>query len=101
MNQFVAPTSFITETSRRRAKMAMRMELRIRTAAETMRTTATPRKTHFEDVDHLLLGMDLLERRGHRQHPGCPLEGGMSWLASLSTPGCTRRRSASPASVVA
>ena len=36
MNQFVAPTSFMTETSRRLAKMAMRIVLRISTPAETM-----------------------------------------------------------------
>ncbi len=46
MNQLVAPTSFITETSRRRAKMAMRMVLRISTEADSRRTTATVRKTH-------------------------------------------------------
>ncbi len=48
MNQLVAPTSFITDTSRRRAKMAMRMVLRMSTAAETIRTMATARQTHFE-----------------------------------------------------
>ena len=31
MNQFVAPTSFITDTSRRRAKMAMRMVFKMST----------------------------------------------------------------------
>ena len=46
MNQLVAPTSFITETSRRRAKMAMRMVLRMRTDADNRSTTATVRKTH-------------------------------------------------------
>jgi hypothetical protein len=47
MNQFVAPTSFITDTSRRRAKMAMRMVLRISTAADTKSTSATRRNTHW------------------------------------------------------
>ena len=50
MNQLVAPTNFITDTSRRRAKMAMRMELRMSTAAETMSTTATPSNTHFKTL---------------------------------------------------
>ena len=47
MNQLVAPTSFITDTSRRRAKMAMRMVLRMSTDADSSRTTATDRKTHW------------------------------------------------------
>ena len=46
MNQLVAPTSFITDTSRRRAKMAMRMVLRMSTEADSSSTTATARKTH-------------------------------------------------------
>ena len=47
MNQLVAPTSFITDTSRRRAKMAMRMVLRMSTDADRSSTTATARKTHW------------------------------------------------------
>ena len=47
MNQLVAPTSFITDTSRRRAKMAMRIVLRISTAAEMISTMATARKAHL------------------------------------------------------
>ncbi len=47
MNQLVAPTSFITETSRRRAKMAMRMVLRMSTDADSRSTTATERNTHW------------------------------------------------------
>src|ERR1035441_1242946 len=45
MNQLVAPTSFITETSRRREKIAIRIVLRIRTVAESKRTSARERKT--------------------------------------------------------
>ena len=47
MNQLVAPTSFITETSRLRAKMAMRMVFRMSTDADNRSTTATDRKTHW------------------------------------------------------
>ena len=45
MNQFVAPTSFITETSRRRAKIAMRIVFKMSTPAETMSTRAMIRST--------------------------------------------------------
>ncbi len=41
MNQFEAPTSFITATSRRRAKMAIRMVLRISRHAAPRSTRAT------------------------------------------------------------
>jgi hypothetical protein len=47
MNQFVAPTSFITATSRRRAKIAMRMVLRISSAAESSSTPAMTAIPHF------------------------------------------------------
>ena len=44
MNQFVAPTNFITDTSRRREKMAMRIVLRINTRAEKNNTPASAKK---------------------------------------------------------
>ena len=47
MNQLVAPTSFMTDTSRRRAKMAMRIVFRISTAADTISTMAIARNTHL------------------------------------------------------
>ena len=43
MNQLVAPTSFITATSRRRAKIAIRMVLRISTEADARSTRAITR----------------------------------------------------------
>ena len=45
MNQFVAPTIFMTDTSRRRAKMARRMVFRISTIADSRRIPATTKKT--------------------------------------------------------
>ena len=47
MNQLVAPTNFMTDTSRRRAKMAIRMVFRMSTEADNRSTTATDRKTHW------------------------------------------------------
>src|SRR5450759_4502745 len=44
--KLVGATNFITETSRLRAKMAMRIVLRMRTEAESNSTAATDRKTH-------------------------------------------------------
>ena len=44
MNQFVAPTSFITPTSRRRAKIAIRIAFRISTSDETSSTIAITSK---------------------------------------------------------
>src|SRR5437660_2231584 len=45
MNQLVAPTSFMTATSRRRAKIAMRMALRMSTAAAASKIRATLKRT--------------------------------------------------------
>ena len=46
MNQFVAPTSFITSISRRRANIATRMVLRMsRTAASSRRPAARRNRT--------------------------------------------------------
>ena len=45
MNQLVAPTSFMTDTSRRRAKMASRMVLMMSTEAESNRITASTKNT--------------------------------------------------------
>ena len=74
MNQFVAPTSFITETSRRRAKMAMRMVFKMSTAADSSSTSATTMKTHWSTVMRLLDGVDRRHRRGHLEHPGLAVE---------------------------
>ena len=63
MNQFVAPTSFMTDTSRRRAKIAMRIVLRMSTPAETMSTRAIDQEDGLEDVDRRL---DLVDRRHRR-----------------------------------
>src|SRR5580658_7771006 len=45
MNQLVAPTSFMTDTSRRRAKMARRMVLMMSTEADNNKITASTKKT--------------------------------------------------------
>ena len=45
MNQFVAPTSFITSISRRRANIAMRIVLRMSRPAAANRNRAVPRMT--------------------------------------------------------
>ncbi len=47
MNQLVAPTSFMTSISRRRANMAMRMVLKIRITATTSRTVAAMATTRL------------------------------------------------------
>ena len=44
MNQFVAPTSFMTATSRRRLKIAIRMVLTISKTARTSRMAARVKK---------------------------------------------------------
>ena len=41
-NQFVAPTSFITSTSRRRAKIDRRIVFAIRSTAEIASTSTSP-----------------------------------------------------------
>src|SRR5471030_1861555 len=87
MNQFVAPTSFITETSRRRAKMAMRMELRMRTAADTISTTAMPRQTHFETLITFSSVWICWVGAVTVSTPGAPFSVLMTWLASASTTG--------------
>ena len=46
MNQLVAPTNFITETSRLRAKIANRIVFTISTDAETSNMSATPKNAH-------------------------------------------------------
>src|SRR6202167_6253608 len=46
MNQLVAPTSFITDTSRRRAKIANRMVLMMSTEADSNKMTASTTKTN-------------------------------------------------------
>src|ERR1700691_2958058 len=46
MNQLVAPTSFITDTSRRRAKMASRMVLMMSTDADNNKMTASTKNTN-------------------------------------------------------
>ena len=58
MNQLVAPTSFITETSRRRAKMAMRMVFKMSTAADSKQHQRHPHEDPLQDGDHLLHGVD-------------------------------------------
>ena len=45
MNQFVAPTSFITSISRRRAKIESRIVLAISSVEATTRRTTAMRKT--------------------------------------------------------
>ena len=53
MNQLVAPTSFITSISRRRANMAVRMVFQIRMSEPSRSASATARNTHcrkFETV---------------------------------------------------
>ena len=74
MNQLVAPTSFITDTSRRRAKMAMRMVFRMSTAAEISSTTATTMKTHWRMVMTFCSAVDLRQRRRDVLDPGLALE---------------------------
>ena len=87
MNQFVAPTNFITDTSRRRAKMAMRMEFKIRTAADTMSTTAMPRSTHFKTLITFSSVWICWSGAVTVSTPGVPLKVWMTWLASLSATG--------------
>jgi hypothetical protein len=49
MNQLVAPTSFITSISRRRANIAVRMVLRMSMPAATRSTTAAIRRADLEE----------------------------------------------------
>src|SRR6516162_11542569 len=87
MNQFVAPTSFMTDTSRRRAKMAMRMVLRMRTAAETMSTTAMERQTHFEMLMNVSSLWMVCWGSVTALTPGDPLKVRTTWAASVSATG--------------
>ncbi len=48
MNQFVAPTSFMTATSRLLAKIARRIVFKMRTVADSSRTKASTKRTHCE-----------------------------------------------------
>ena len=52
MNQLVAPTSFITSTSRRRAKIAMRIVLRMSSDAANSKPTPRP-EHHLEQAGEL------------------------------------------------
>ena len=87
MNQLVAPTSFITDTSRRRAKIAMRMELRIRTAAEMMRTMAMARQTHFETLMTVSSLWMVCWGSVTDRTPDVPLKVRTTWAASVSATG--------------
>ena len=51
MNQLVAPTSFITSISRRRANMAIRMALRISSSAATSRPAPTTNMARWAKFD--------------------------------------------------
>src|SRR6202042_3691163 len=82
MNQLVAPTSFITETSRLRAKMAMRMVLRIRTAADTIRTMAMARQTHFETLITVSSLWMVCWGSVTERTPAVPLKVCTTWAAS-------------------
>src|SRR5579862_1838247 len=48
MNQFVAPTSFITATSRLLAKIASLIVFKISTVAERSSTKASTKNTHWD-----------------------------------------------------
>ena len=87
MNQLVAPTSFITETSRRRAKMAMRMVFRIRTAAETIRTMAMARQTHFETLITVSSLWMVCCGSVTERTPAVPVKVCTTWAASASATG--------------
>ena len=87
MNQLVAPTNFITETSRRRAKMAMRMVLRIRTAAEVIRTMAMARQTHFETLINVSSLWMVCCGSVTERTPAVPLKVRTTWAASDSATG--------------
>ena len=87
MNQLVAPTSFITDTSRRRAKMAMRMVFRMRTAAETMSTMAMARQTHFETLITVSSLWMVCWGSVTDSTPAVPLKVWTTWAASVSATG--------------
>ena len=70
MNQFVAPTSFMTDTSLRRAKIAIRIVLRIKTVAENNSTSANARTHDLQDAYRSIHLANLLLRRRHRIHTG-------------------------------
>ena len=62
MNQFVAPTSFITSISRRRANIATRIVLRMSMQRRRPAgATAAARKPHADLVERLLDPLDHLE----------------------------------------
>ena len=64
MNQLVAPTSFITETSRRRAKIAMRIVLRISTRRREQQHRGQGQEDDLQDPDGAVHLADLLLGRG-------------------------------------
>ena len=72
MNQLVAPTSFITETSRRRAKIAIRIVFRINTPAESSSTNATATNTHCNTVIVSSMAWICWLGAWARSTPGCP-----------------------------
>ena len=61
MNQLVAPTSFMTDTSRRRAKMAIRIVFKISTAGREQQHQRHRHEDPLQDGDGLLHRVDLPE----------------------------------------
>ena len=86
MNQFVAPTSFITSISRRRANIATRIVLRMSRAAATSRSTGGERGSRTPILLNVSwIALDDLEGEHDLVHARLGL--GTVWPRALTTSG--------------
>ena len=69
MNQFVAPTSFITSISRRRAYIAVRIVFQISSTVDTRRNTVMINVREPDEVAKAAQHVDLITREHDRLHP--------------------------------
>ena len=74
MNQFVAPTSFITSISRRRANIATRIVLRMSMHGGEQQEAGRQQEPHADLVERLLDALHHLEGEHHLVDAGLVLE---------------------------
>ena len=101
MNQLVAPTSFITDTSRRRAKMAMRMVLRISTRRRQQEHHGHGQEDPLQHADHLCMVWICWPGDVTSNTPGCPWKAWLTAGAWTGRSACTGTRSGTASSLVA
>ena len=84
MNQLVAPTSFITSISRRRANIAIRMVLRIEQAGGEEQEAATTKMPTVSDLDRSWMSWIVLVAEDDVLH--ARLGRGTCWPATRPSP---------------